>query len=482
MTQQRPDDFERRLRDVLHSRNLGVPVPPDAIDRIHAGVRRRQQRRASASALGAVAVIAIAAVAIGVRPHGHASNVASPLRTASPSPTVAAASSASPTAGRFGVLSAPASAPVSASAAPVSSAPAIAPRIQPFASESAAASQPGGFTPVSVSAVGLNDYWVLGYTTTTTSDGFGVTSTLKQTTDGGQHFTTDTTPTAFIAQAPIKLAPDAPTISQIRFGDAKDGWTFGSKLFSTTDAGTSWTAVNGVAGGVVDLVAANNTAWAIVQTASSSGASSPAISDQYALYSTSYGKGAQTWAPVALPISLGSTTPSIVDQDGTVTVMASGVSGAGNKVHVLIGTAGKPFTDHTGACEQDFGGTLSNSKTAIWAECPHGNGADLYVSKDAGATWASAVNDPTKLEVESGTAVGAIDDRTAVVFDAPNQRLSKISGASVTATAATSVSDVTFLGFTTTSVGFAITVGEDGTTTQLLRTMDGGATWPAVTF
>ena len=271
-------------------------------------------------------------------------------------------------------------------------------------------------------------------------------------------------------------------LSNIRFGDATDGWAFGPSLYSTSDAGSSWSAVNGIAGGVVDLVAANNTAWAIVQTASSSGASPSAVSDQYALYSTSYGKGTQAWAPVALPISLGSTTPSIVDQDGTVTVMAAGPTGAGNKVHVLIGTAGKPFTDHTGACEQDLGGTMSNSKKAIWAECPHGNGANLYVSKDAGATWAIAANDPTKLEVESGTAVGAIDDTTAVVFDAPAQRLSKISGTTVAATSATGVSDVTFLGFTTTAVGFAITVGEDGTTTQLLRTSDGGATWPAVTF
>ena len=84
--------------------------------------------------------------------------------------------------------------------------------------------------------------------------------------------------------------------------------------------------------------------------------------------------------------------------------------------------------------------------------------------------------------MERGTAVGAIDDTSAVVFDAAGQRLSKISGTTVTATSATSVSDVTFLGFTTTTVGFAITVGEDGTTTQLLRTMDGGANWAAVTF
>jgi hypothetical protein len=477
MTQQPPDEeFERRLRDVLHSRNLGVPVPPDAIDRIHAGARRRQQRRTGASALGAVAIIAVAAVAIGVRPHGHASNVAGTLRTASPSPTVAAASSASPTARLFGAASAP------ASAAPVSSAPAIVPLLQPLASESSAAGQPAGFTPVSVSAVGLNDYWVLGYTTTKTSDGFGITSTVEQTTDGGQHFTIDTTPPAIVGQAPIKGAAGATTITQIRFGDAKDGWTFGTKLFSTTDAGASWSAVNGVAGGVVDLVAANNTAWAIVQTASSSDASSPSVSDQYALWSTSSGKGPQAWAPVALPITLGSTTPSIVDQDGTVTVMASGPSRAGNKVHVLIGTAGKPFADHTGPCEQDLGGTLSNSKKAIWAECPGGTEAALYVSKDAGATWTASVNDPRKIQLERGAAIGAIDDTTAVVFDAAAQRLSKISGATVVATSATNISNVTFLGFTTPAVGFAITVGEDGTTTQLLRTMDGGATWPTVTF
>jgi hypothetical protein len=473
MTQQPPDDFERRLRDVLNSRGLGVPVPPDAIDRIHAGARRRQQRRTSASALGAVAIIAIAAVAIGVRPHGHGSTTAANLRTASPSPTVALASSASATPSPS-VLA-------SAAPGPFSSAPPTSPLPEPQTSESIAASQPGGFTPVSVSAVGLNDYWVLGFTTTKTSSGYAATPAVKQTTDGGLHFTSDTTPPALVAQEQPR-GRDTTTISQIRFGDTKDGWAFGPALYSTTDGGASWAAVNGIAGGVVDLVAANNTAWAIVQTASSSDASSPAVSDQYALWSTSYGKGPQAWAPVALPISLGSTTPSIVDQDGTVTLMASGPSRTGNKVHVLIGTAGKPFADHVGACEQDLGGTLSNSKKAIWAECPHGNGANLYLSKDAGATWANAISDQTKLEVESGTAIGAIDDTSAVVFDAPNQRLSKISGTTVTAASDPVISNVTFLGFTTPTVGFAITVGEDGTTTQLVRTTDGGLTWSAVTF
>ena len=398
MSQLPPDDFERRLRDVLHSRGLSVPVPPDAIDRIHAGAGRRQRRRNAASALGAVAVVAIAAVAIGVRPHGHGSDVAGTLRTASPSPTVATTSSASANPKLFGA----ASASTPASAAASSSAPPTSPLPQPQTSESIAASQPIGFTPVSVSAVGLNDYWVLGYTTTKASSGYSTTPTIERTTDGGQHFAADTTPPALVAQQQPR-GPNAATISQIRFGDANDGWVLGSTLFSTTDAGSSWAPVQAIPGSILDLVAANNTAWAVVQTLSSATASSSKASNQYALWSTSYGKGAQAWSQVGLPIGLGSTTPSIVDQDGTVTLMASGPSRPGNKGHVLIGAAGKPFTDHVGPCEQDLGGTLSNSKTAIWAECPSGSHAGLYVSTDAGATWAPSKVDATAaISVASG--------------------------------------------------------------------------------
>ena len=43
------------------------------------------------------------------------------------------------------------------------------------------------------------------------------------------------------------------------------------------------------------------------------------------------------------------------------------------------------------------------------------------------------------------------------------------------------MSDVTFLGFTTPAVGFAITLGDD-LSMQLLRTVDGGQTWAVVTF
>jgi hypothetical protein len=437
-----------------------------------AGSRHGQQRRSAGAVLGAVAIIGIVAGGIALRPHDHTSTVAADMSSPSPATSALPSSIVSPGASS----AAPASA-APASAAPASSAAPTSPLAEPATSQSAAANQPGGFSPVSVSAISANNYWVLGYTSTKAADGWDISSTIKHTTDGGQLFTASATPDAWVAQAPISLSPDAPTISQIRFGDAKGGWTFGSKLFETTDGGASWSAVSELPGPVIDLVASNGIAWAIVQTASSTGESSPTVADQYALWSTSYGTTSHVWSPVALPIALGSVAPSIVDQDGTITLMAAGPSRTGTRVHVLIAPPGKPFIDHSGPCEQDLGGTLSNSKAAIWAQCPHGNGASLWISTDEGANWTSV--NPAIVEVETGTALGAIDSTTAVVFDAANQRLTKISGNLATPTALRGISDVPFLGFTNPTVGFAITIGDD-VFTQLQRTTDGGQTWTVV--
>jgi hypothetical protein len=471
------DELERRLRDVLNSRGLGVPVSPDAIDRIHDGARRRQQRRATAAAFAGVVVIAVVAGAIGVRTHRQGAVVTADK---SPSSTVV---SAVPSSISSPDVSSPTAVPpvasTSASAAPASSAGPSSPLPEPATSQSAAALAPGGFLPVSVSAVGLNDYWVLGYTSTKTSDGWDISTTIKQTTDAGQHFTNDAAPAVTVAQAPTSYPTGTPTISDVRFGDASNGWAFGNTLYATTDGGASWSAVTDLPGGVVDLAASNGVAWAVVQIASTSTANSPAVSDQYELWSTTYGRGSQAWSQVALPVRLGSIQPSIVDQDGTVTVMASGPDRAGTRVHVLTATPGHSFTDNSGPCEQDLGGVLSNSKAAIWAECPHGNGASVWVSSNRGASWTSIP--ATGADVETGAALGAIDAATAVVFDAANQRLARISGRSAASTDLVATDTITFVGFTTPAVGFAVAIGDDGFS-FLDRTTDGGRTWSTVSF
>jgi photosystem II stability/assembly factor-like uncharacterized protein len=290
-----------------------------------------------------------------------------------------------------------------------------------------------------------------------------------------------------------KLPPPTPQIgakgwitTNIRFADAANGWAYGggpeAALYTTADGGRSWLAVDQLPGSVVDLVAANGKAWAIVYTTPYNTTAVAA----FALYSTVYGKGTQHWAKVALPVDLGMATPSIVDQDGQVTVLASGPVRNSNKDHALISVDGSTFTDHPGPCSQDLGGYLSNSAKAIWATCPTGHAGGLSVSTDRGATW-RAVSYPSPLPATGPAKVGAIDDGHAVVNDQSAGLVLVSTDAApvnVTPSAAGSVTIATFIGFTTPSVGFFIGPGNPtdprNPTDQLWRTADGGLHWTVV--
>jgi hypothetical protein len=462
MTDPGDDELERRLRDVLHSRGLGVPVPPDAIDRIHTGAHRRQRRRMAASATAAaaaVAVVAVAAIGVGLRPAGRGSTVVAASSSPVASPTASPVPLPLIVSGSPGVVSSP---PVAAS------------------SEAVFASTPPTpvFNPVSVSAISVNDYWVLGYTQT------GVTSstTVMKTTNAGKTFTTVGSPAAIIAT--FSRGPrgsNTKMISDIRFGDANNGWAYGDNLFATTDGGTSWSEVTGMPDAVVDLVASNGVAWALVDLSAGAASSTPS---RYALYSTPYGNGVQRWARVQLPIDLGATQPSIVDQDGTVTVVASGPARSSNLDHALVATKGGAFSDHVGPCSQDLGGDLSNSASGIWAVCPTGSLAGVAVSSDRGATWTSVPNLPPPSFPNPGAGgVGAIDSKHAVLSDLATGGLLLVTvgGSPVQITSVqTSVGAGTeFIGFTTPSDGFAI-VPRQPTPSQLWRTTDGGQIWSVV--
>jgi hypothetical protein len=355
----------------------------------------------------------------------------------------------------------------------------------PSMSASDASNAPTVFTPVSVSAVSVDDWWVLGYSMTTYADGVsGGGATILHTTDGGQHFAETGSPGVLVAQAPLPRPAGAATVSDVRFGSADDGWAYGDALYATTDGGASWSAVDGIGGGVVDLAAANGVAWAVVDLGAFVGPTPPpsvAPDARYAIYSTPYGKVTQHWTRVSMPFDLGATTPSIVDQDGTVTLLASGPARAGDHDHVLIAPAGKPFTDYVGPCYQDLGGDLSNSKAAIWASCPTGTMAAVSVSTDRGATWQPVHN--LELAAQGAHGLGAIDDHSAIVFDVAVNGLSRLSATGQRQTVASSAENglagATFIGFTDADTGFAIVSTQDGAS-ELLRTTDGGTSWFSV--
>jgi len=460
VTQQPPDEFERRLRDVLHSRGLSVPVPPDAIDRIHAGARRRQQRRNGASALGAVAVIAIAAIAIGVRPHGHGSNVAGTLRTASPAPIASSAAPSSPVAVQTSASTVASSAASSAPSSQVASAstpPTPAPAPTPY--PSAGSAVPADFTPISVTAVNDKTYWALG----TQQCGTVSCTAIVNTTDGGAHFTEVAAPHA----ATIGINDTTRPVFNLRFADSSNGWAYGDALWTTADGGATWVDASLPAGSVKDLEAARNpgavagTAWAIVQPVP--------FTSGYQLweapYATSSGTGA--WQRVDLGADPpGDTAPSLVVKGPTAYLLGAD---AKKVERVYVASVGVATTTFAAPCIPTAG-AFSAGIGSLWTACPGG----ATVSTDGGATW-HAASTPSQITVG---VVGGIDATTAVVNQGSNLVVVSTTGKPKTASISSKNANFSFLGFTDAKVGYALSQAPN----QLWRTTDGGMSWSAVTF
>jgi hypothetical protein len=449
------DDLERRLRDVLNSRGLGVPVSPDAIDRIHAGARRRQQRRAMASSVGAVAIIAIAAVAIGVRPHSHGSTVADNLRSASPSAIASSAAPSSPAAVQSStpvVASSPPSSHVPSTPAPV-----VVAAATPY--PTAGSAVPANFAPISVTAVNDKTYWALG----TQQCGNVSCTAIVSTTDAGSHFTEIAAPHA----ATISIDNATRPVFNLRFADSSNGWAYGDALWTTSDGGATWVDTSLPAGSVKDLEAARNpgaaagTAWAVVQPIP--------FTSGYQLWQAPYatGSGTATWQQVALGADPpGDTAPSLVVKGATAYLLASD---AKHVAHLYVASAGAATTTHAAPCVANSE-AFSAGVGSLWIGCTTG----ATVSTDGGATWHTAAT-PSKVALG---VVGGIDATTAVVDQGPSLVVVSTTGAPKTAAISSAGANFSFLGFTDTKVGYALSQAPD----ELWRTTDGGHTWTAVKF
>jgi hypothetical protein len=466
MSQQPPDEeFERRLRDVLSSRGLGVPVSPDAIDRIHAGVRRRQQRRSAVAALGAVVVIGVVAGAIGLSSGGgNGSTATASKRT----PSTFGPVSASPVPLPVLVSESPSSPVVAASSAlvspPSSAVPSVAPAV-PTAYPTPGSSVPTSFSPVSVSAISTKTFWVLG---TQQCAQLSCTA-IVQTTDGGSHFAEVAAPHA----ATINIDNSTRVINNIRFADTDNGWAYGEALWTTSDGGASWTDTSLPAGAVVDLGAAHapgavaGTVWAVVQpTPFTSG---------YELWSAPYapGTGTGTWQQVDLKSDPpGTTAPSLVVQGATAYVVAED---ANNVTHLYVASAGAATTTLTTPCSQPPS-DLSAGVGSLWVACTLSSGGSpaVAVSTDGGVTW----RDVTTPSAYGLGVIGGVDATTAVI-DAGG--LSKISttGQPRALSTPSAPNGFSFIGFTDANTGFALSQPDPA---RLFRTTDGGTTWSVVGF
>lgn len=469
MSRHIPDDeFDRRLRDVLHSRALSITPDVDAIDRIHAGARRRQRRQQVAVSGGAaLAVIAVAVTGITLRPtHHNGSQLAGGPSSTSPSVSTPTASKAP--------------SPVPSTVAPSSNTfTATGPAVTTPATIPAGGTPPADFVPLSVTAVNANTYWVLGHAPCAQGSCVGV----AKTTDGGKTFTEVGAPASSVVPDALTNTDvfSGDTISDIRFVNASDGWAFGGGLWQTTDGGQHWAQYSDqslpIFGSVQKLAVASGRVWAIAFTNKAGG------TPQYGLFTATYPGG--KWTVAQQPfVAFGAPEPMLAVQGKTVTVIGTdfstgkpiGLRSTDGQTFSTLPT-GLPCTSTPGEPEQ-----LSPTPKGLWLACPSFTGTigGVYFSPDFGRSWQVA---SSTLDVRAQpVAIGGVDDKSAIV--ATGGKLLRVnadgSTASVSTPSVPSSTEFAFIGFTTAQDGFAIPVVNG--TRQLWRTTDGGAHWSVVKF
>jgi photosystem II stability/assembly factor-like uncharacterized protein len=328
--------------------------------------------------------------------------------------------------------------PSAASVSPTASASALAPLAVPAA-----------FSPVSVTAIGPSQWWVLG------SDGL-----VAATSDGG---------TTFALTSLDGLGRNA---LQLRFANGSDGWAVTGAsaststgtavtLWSTTDAGRTWSGVRGLDGAVASVEAGGSSVFATVQRSDGT----------WSVWSSPISKNA--WRKLG---SLGAIVPTqrplLAVQSGHAFVVGSNL----DRVRTWVFSPDGTQTELAVPCTPDLGtGDLSATISSVWLVCHAGTADSLYRSTNA-TTWTPvpAASPASRLRV------GAIDATHAAV-GLQDGTIRLVSGASSTSTVAggfpPTLGGWTYVAFTNTSDGFALEYAG-----ALLRTTDGGLTWHTVKF
>jgi photosystem II stability/assembly factor-like uncharacterized protein len=289
-----------------------------------------------------------------------------------------------------------------------------------------------------------------------------------QTTDAGKTFNTVASPPAIIASLARGPAGSA-SVSDIRFGDTKNGWAYGAGLFETADGATSWSHVMSVPGNVVDLAAASGNVWAVTANGTST--------TSYALYHATYGTtGTSAWTPVNLGVLPVGSQPSVVVIKKLAYVLVPETTAS--SVTYVVANGGATHTMLPGPCGLQQDGTLSVAGDgSIWAVCNFGHSTVEFVSTSLAKQWQQVSYEPFTF------SLGGVDAKHAVVSHAPGGfALVSNDGSSTPLTMPNpQTTTASFIGFTTTLVGFMVADGQPYAS-QLLRTTDGGQTWSVVNF
>lgn len=323
---------------------------------------------------------------------------------------------------------------------------------------------PAGFDPVSFTAIGERDYWVLG----TYPCGRSSCFTILRTTDGGRSFTR--------VHAPA--LPGSGLVPTLRFADRLDGFAFvqgvGGVLYATHDGGATWRRLP--VGTLIGFGTGAGNVYLVTGRCGLQGCT------RYAFERAPVSGG--SWVSHALPF-----TPDgpLVDLAAHGTdVWLLGTPAGGNPRSDTIARSsdgGRSFTTRAGPCVPGLGGDLEPaSSSVVWAVCPTGMMAGAWRSTDGGVSF-SPLKTPglvNAARLAPASATTAVLAGNGVI-----RPLLRTTDGGATWTAAATPAKATYMpfaGFTDASVGVAIVQTGNARIRKLWRTTDGGATWRPVAF
>jgi photosystem II stability/assembly factor-like uncharacterized protein len=312
--------------------------------------------------------LSVALVATGCKSKNHPSAQPTPtpgVTSSAPSATPSATTSAKPSA----------SASAMSSATPTASPkPTVPPATGPA---------PAHFQPVDFSFVGQSVGWALGQTCGDTV----CQPVMARTTDAGHSWHESPHP-------PTTASPDAPeAVSQVRFGNLRNGWLFAPSLWSTHDGGNHWKKLS-LPGEVFTLEEAKGTTWAVVRSCPGDGACT------FSLWTAPQDSDAFT-RRTTLPYS-GDGTVGLVRFSASYGWLTSRGSGTAKLWRTT--NAGRTWTSVPDPCATafDYGPAQWVSRVDaanVWILCGGDAGAGhqrkaAFHSTDGGRHWGSR-NDPS---------------------------------------------------------------------------------------
>jgi hypothetical protein len=300
---------------------------------------------------------------------------------------------------------------------------------------------PKDFRPETAAAVGTRDVWVLGQG-----------NTLVRSTDAGAHFQR-------VAFPPFMKK----TVPSIVFVNAQVGYAygFGGDLYVTRDGGKGWFGEGGVTafavgggfayiisgGGQLERSPVSRSAWKVIRRHVPSRGVSIAV------------RGSHVWLLGPPRRGRDSTTLSVsLDR-------------------------GRMFTNYAGPCFYDLPGrVVSAGGNVVWAVCPSGMMAALYLSRNGGRSFAIAsFHDPGGNEpppLVNSAQIFPLSPRTAILDGGPQGPLYRTSdqGSSWERLLVpwSAREEPLWLGFATRRLGYALV------SRKLWRTTNGGASWHEV--